>query len=144
MSQISFTVLCKPEPQGSKKGFVVNGRCVIVDDNKVTLRAYRSAVTQHAIFTLRKKNLPRPMVDTHLPVEVVLEFMFRRPKSGQRRVWPTVKPDIDKLERATLDALTGVLFADDAQVVSVVKTKVYGEQEHVYISVRLMTEGMLF
>ncbi|MCR4339570.1 MAG: RusA family crossover junction endodeoxyribonuclease [Gemmatimonadaceae bacterium] len=31
--------------------------------------------------------------------------------------WPTTKPDADKLTRALLDALTGVAYVDDSQVV---------------------------
>jgi hypothetical protein len=38
---------------------------------------------------------------------------------------PTVKPDIDKLVRAINDALTGILFTDDCQVVSISMTKDY-------------------
>ena len=37
----------------------------------------------------------------------------------------TTKPDVDKLARAALDALTGVLWADDSQVVSLHAQKEY-------------------
>jgi crossover junction endodeoxyribonuclease RusA len=63
-------------------------------------------------------------------------FLFTRPKSHLRKDGtprdsaprlPITRStrDIDKLERAVLDALTGVVFVDDAQVVSVNKGKEY-------------------
>jgi crossover junction endodeoxyribonuclease RusA len=51
-----------------------------------------------------------------------------RPKSLPKRVTHmTKKPDIDKLIRAVLDALKGVAWCDDSQVVSVYASKRYGQ-----------------
>jgi len=62
------------------------------------------------------------------PVRLDMEFLLRRPKSHYRSgkhaaelkpdapTWHFSKPDRDKLERAIMDALTGILFTDDAQV----------------------------
>jgi crossover junction endodeoxyribonuclease RusA len=150
MSQIVFTVHCKAEPQGSKRAFVVPGknggraRAVVVDTNKGPMRSYRSQVTQEAIVALSEASHPQPFAAKHMPVEIVLEFMFLRPDSAKKRHWPVVKPDGDKLLRATLDALSGVLFADDAQVVRVNMEKVYGPLEQVHISARIITEGLPF
>ncbi len=41
------------------------------------------------------------------------------------RALPDVKPDIDKLERSTLDGLSGIAFEDDARVVYSQSGKVY-------------------
>lgn len=145
MSQVSFTVYAKAEPQGSKRGIVKNGRAIVIDDNPKTLRSYRSETTREAIVTLGELNLPRPLAGKHVPVELDLEFVFLKPASvSRKRIWPVVPPDVDKLERATLDSLTGVLFADDAQVVVVHKSKVYGPVEQVKISARIVEEtGLL-
>ena len=82
-----------------------------------------------------------------LPINLTVVFGMPRPKAHMR--WsggklipkmqhyydlPTVMPDVDKLLRAVMDALTGVCYADDAQVVSVQVAKVYGETT--YIEVR--------
>jgi len=61
-------------------------------------------------------------------------FQFVRPKShytakgALRDAAPrhVGKPDIDKLCRAVLDALTGIAYADDSQVVALDASKVYG------------------
>jgi crossover junction endodeoxyribonuclease RusA len=151
MAQVTFTVYCRAEPQGSKRAFVVPGkggakpRAVVVDTNKATMRSYRSQVTTEAIVALQESGQSRPFAAKHMPVEIVLEFMFLRPASiPKKRFWPVVKPDIDKLLRATLDALSGTLFADDAQVVNVSMTKVYGPIEKVHVSARVITEELPF
>lgn len=41
--------------------------------------------------------------------------------------FPTVKPDVLKLARAVEDALSGVVYRDDAQIVSEALQKIYGE-----------------
>jgi len=56
------------------------------------------------------------------PVSLQLEFLFVRPKHPAN---PYPPPDIDKLERAILDSLTGILYTNDKQVTSVIKSKRY-------------------
>jgi crossover junction endodeoxyribonuclease RusA len=65
------------------------------------------------------------------PVEVALGFRMPRPAShfGTGRNWllmkpsapahHTQRPDVDKLTRAVLDALTGIAYGDDSTVVAV-------------------------
>jgi Holliday junction resolvase RusA-like endonuclease len=60
-------------------------------------------------------------------VAVRLVFYLPRPKR-MRRPAPTVKPDLDKLARAVLDALSGVAYEDDAQVCHLVATKHYADE----------------
>jgi Holliday junction resolvase RusA-like endonuclease len=43
------------------------------------------------------------------------------------RILPTTKPDIDNVEKSIFDALTGVVWRDDVQVVRVMKSKRYAE-----------------
>jgi crossover junction endodeoxyribonuclease RusA len=67
-------------------------------------------------------------------VELACRFQFVRPLSHLRKSGELAKgaprlmvrnPDLDKLARAVLDALTGVLYHDDAQVTGLHLTKVY-------------------
>ncbi len=66
------------------------------------------------------------LVRTKAPLFVRLEFSLERGKRV-RRPWPAVKPDIDKLTRAVLDALTGIAYADDALVCSLEVLKSYAD-----------------
>jgi len=42
---------------------------------------------------------------------------------------PATRPDIDKLSRAVLDALTGIVFSDDAQVADLQAHKFFADAE---------------
>ncbi len=127
---IKFTVFGKPVPQGSSKAFYVKslGRSVITSDNK-RLKPWRQQVTESAM-AIQAEAIPDDR-----PVEVVLDFYFARPKSATKRIGMTVKPDIDKLVRAILDGIMGVLFHDDSQVVSIAARKHYGSIEKADIQV---------
>lgn len=60
------------------------------------------------------------------PVAMGVTFRLPRPQSLPKRVLHhTKKPDLDKLARALKDALKGVLYQDDAQVVLLVARKSY-------------------
>lgn len=63
-------------------------------------------------------------------VRLMVEFQLPYPKSSIRKYqygwWPHIKkPDVDKLLRMLLDALTGIVWADDSQVAYVTVNKVY-------------------
>jgi Holliday junction resolvase RusA-like endonuclease len=64
---------------------------------------------------------------------VLVEFL--KPKSTKAGLLPTVRPDADKLLRAILDALTGVGYADDSQVVQAAIMKAYGPWERVTVTI---------
>lgn len=78
------------------------------------------------------------------PVEVVmqLDFVLPRPKSTPKnQLHPSAakRPDLDKLARAILDSLTGVIYEDDCQVVDMQVTKVVGlpgEPPGVYATIK--------
>lgn len=54
--------------------------------------------------------------------------------TGEHR--PTVKPDIDNYTKSTLDALNGVLWDDDAQIVRMILDKVYTDTPAVIVRVK--------
>jgi crossover junction endodeoxyribonuclease RusA len=129
---IKFEVLGRAAPQGSMRGYVVNGKAKLTCDNAHTI-PYRQAVG-YAALTARDSDAI--FAGPHVAVSVQCDFYLKRPK-GHLKKWthPPTKPDIDKLCRATLDALTGILFADDGQVVGLKAVKHYGLPERALISV---------
>ena len=70
-------------------------------------------------------------------VTMTMLFTFVRPKSVKAKKRPdmTVKPDLDKLCRTVLDALTGVAYKDDSQVIGIIANKRYGEVEMLHVKV---------
>ena len=48
---------------------------------------------------------------------------------------PTKKPDADNIVKIICDALNGIAYKDDTQVVELEMSKVYGEQEKVIVEI---------
>lgn len=152
---IKFFVPGIPAPGGSKRaalipkrggGFVTrpDGRPVIgVRDDCERNKAWRSVVALAA----RSEYHAAPIAE---PLRVYFRFVMPRPKSHYRGgdrskgvkvtapVWPAKKPDALKLARSTEDALTGIIWVDDAQTVRLTSEKVYGEQPGCEVTVALM------
>ena len=66
------------------------------------------------------------------PVGLEATFYLPCPKSAPKRqpAFPAKRPDLDKLVRVVADALSGVLWHDDAQVTALVARKRYvGRQD---------------
>lgn len=126
---VSFTVYGVAAPAGSKTvGRTKTGASFVRDSSR---RSYpwKRDVAQAAGVAMRD----RPLLDG--PLELRAVFHVPRPKGhfGKRGLrpaapaWPTVKPDVLKLARACEDALSGVVFRDDAQIVVERLEKRYGE-----------------
>lgn len=120
---ISFEVHGTPVPQGSMK--VINGH--VIHAKGSALAAWRSQIA----LTARQAGA-KPTLE---PVDIEMVFTMLRPKTVSRPE-PSVAPDIDKLCRAVLDALTAVVYRDDSQVTSLRAQKVYGERPGVWIQAR--------
>jgi Holliday junction resolvase RusA-like endonuclease len=131
---VKFRVEGVPQPQGSKTCFCkqVGGkmRGVIVEGRRGPARkafkAWRAAVDAAA---KQHRQIPGA-------VRISLAFTMVRPSSHLTRKGtlrkgypehPEGRPDIDKLARAVLDALTSAeLIEDDSRVVELVARKEYG------------------
>jgi Holliday junction resolvase RusA-like endonuclease len=145
VTEISFSVECEPIPQGSMGGICTtkpNGSpmTVLKADNPRT-HAYRRQIGFAALEARAAAGIHEVFAAAAVPVRVALTFVFERPKSAPAsRTRPTVKPDYDKLARSTTDAMTGILWVDDAQVVDAELHKIYGAPAHVQITVELLEE----
>jgi len=59
-------------------------------------------------------------------IELSIDFDFLKPASKSKKITRmTTRPDLDKLVRAVGDALTGIIYEDDSQVVLVRARKQY-------------------
>lgn len=135
----TFFVEGMPRPKGSTRAFQHNrsGRVVTWQANRETLRPWQRAIAEAA----EKAGL-RPHRG---PVMIDLYFRFPRPKAhlGARGLRPSapgehaVRPDLDKLIRAVLDALSGVAYVDDAQVYSIEANKAWADSGRVGVAIRV-------
>jgi len=137
---IAFTVHGLAQPAGSKRGFAFkrqNGSTgVAISDANPKSREWKNYVAATA----------RTAYDGPLlrgPLKVYFAFHVPRPKGhygakGLRAsapARPAVKPDVLKLARAVEDALSGVIWNDDAQIVEEYLSKQYAA--HAYVEIRI-------
>lgn len=118
---IAFDVIGAPAPQGSKRH--VGGGRMIESSKKV--RPWRQDVKAAAIEALYARGSLHPLQG---PLRLVVVFTVVKPLSApkRRRTWPCKKPDVDKLLRSTMDALTDAgLWRDDGQVIDVRAVKAF-------------------
>lgn len=125
---IRVDVLGLPAPKGSGRAMLIGGRARYIASSSganakkqaAWLKAIQAAATDCEV-------IPGP-------VWVAVTFRMPRPaghytKRGELResapLHPIVHPDLDKLARLALDALTGLAFDDDSRVVSLYVGKQY-------------------
>jgi Holliday junction resolvase RusA-like endonuclease len=119
----------KAQPQGSKKAFMIGGKPVLVEASK-DLKTNRLQLTQLIIAKCAEQGWR--MVEAQTPVSLSIVFIIRKPASVKRD-YPAVRPDVDKLARFVLDAASGVIYEDDAQVINLDLMKQYGDQDLISI-----------
>lgn len=126
---VSIDVMGLPAAQGSKRHV---GRGVLVESSK-RVGPWREAVVAAAI----QQDAANKQLDG--PVKVDVSFYFPRPKSHTNAAGhlkpnaPFVHyttPDLDKVIRSTLDALTqAAVITDDARVQEITARKLYATSE---------------
>jgi Holliday junction resolvase RusA-like endonuclease len=138
--RIEIVVYGLAQPAGSKRVVPAGGRYVVVDANKKA-KPWKEAVSQVA----GKVMVGKAMFQG--PVYLTVIITMPRPKghfgtgknAGKVREsaprWHSSKPDLLKMLRGIEDALTGVVWRDDAQVASHRAAKEYGDSAWVYVMV---------
>lgn len=71
---------------------------------------------------------------------IVLNAIFSYSAPRKRHGNKISRPDIDNLLKGLLDPLNGILWADDSQVVTVHASKVYGQEDAIYLEVKNVSE----
>ena len=122
---LTFTVVGLPGAQGSKRSL---GNGILIESSKA-VKPWRQDCKHAAL-----QAVP-PSWDRSVPICLSIVFRFNRPAGhfGKRGLKPSAPQhltsaragDIDKLCRSTLDALTGVAYDDDRQVVMLSASKRY-------------------
>jgi Holliday junction resolvase RusA-like endonuclease len=120
---IEFFVAGIAKPAGSKRGFFAKklGRVIITDANKNS-KDWKTDVKIAA-----QSAYDGPLITE--PISVTFQFFMPRPAghygTGKNEsklrasapAFPKSKPDVLKLARGVEDALSGIIYKDDAQIV---------------------------
>ena len=138
---LTITVNGLPAAQGSKayKGHrtdrATGRRKPILVEQSKRVTPWRNRVSQAAAqaliddYTDRHDEPPRGLPDPlRGPIRVDVVFTMHKPVNAlkRRRTYPAVSPDLDKIQRATFDALTDAkVWEDDGRVIQVTAIKAY-------------------
>lgn len=110
----------KATPQGSKTGFVINGKAILVDastGNKAWREIVKSTIKSHKDYI----RMPGP-------VNVALTFYMQKAKSN-KTTHMAQKPDVDKLARSVLDGISdSELIEDDQRVIYLTARKQWADE----------------
>ena len=132
--ELRFFVPGIPKPGGSKRflGMSRRGKAILTDASGQAGKNWRAMVAAVAF-----ANKPKELLTG--PLEVSFQFHMPRPKhhfhtSKKKRgllrddapFFHTIKPDALKLARSTEDAMTKIIWADDAQTCRIQSAKMYG------------------
>ena len=143
MVKIAFTVHGKPVGQGRPRTTVRNGRAIIYKPE--TSKRYEAEIAKEA------KNAMGETKPFTGPVSLELS-VYKAPPSGATKkqredmlkgeIFPTTKPDLDNVIKAVADALTGVVWEDDKQVVMIDAAQYFAEEPLVKIEVADIVEKL--
>jgi len=138
---IKFHVPGKPQGKGRARSFLMkNGKIGHHTPDKT--RTYEGMIrTLGMQATAGAKPSEQPIA---LTLTIVMPITaswpaWKRELAQSGELLPTTKPDADNVEKAVKDALNGVVWRDDAQVVSCDKNKFYersGLTVGIYIEAR--------
>lgn len=132
---ILFTIPGKPIAQARARA-VRRANYVTMYDPKLS-RQYKTIVATYA-----KQAYPLQPIDS--AVKVVIDLFLPIPTSFNKRrkqeaiegkLRPTKKPDYDNLVKGVQDAMNGICYTDDCQIVDAVISKYYSENPRVEVMV---------
>lgn len=110
------------------------------------LRVWQEVVGLHA----RREMARAGMAITYGAVSLTLRFRLEIPTSWSarkraaaeaNRVYPTARPDIDNYAKAIADAMNGIVYHDDAQIVEMLVRKSYDARPCVRVDCQFL-EGL--
>jgi len=122
---IEILIPGEPVAQGRPR-FARRGRSVVAFDPAKS-RTWKASAQAHMVMAF-----PGPPMRGPLSVEVAATFACPksqwRKREPQAARWHEKRPDAENVAKAVLDAATGVLWFDDAQVSRLLVLKVVGGQ----------------
>lgn len=133
---IRFRIPGQPQGKGRARAFVRNGHVGHYTPAKT--RSYEGVITTLAMEAMQGREPSKK------PIRINIMCLFEVPQSWPQwkreaalrgEILPTVKPDLDNVEKAVKDALNGVVWRDDCQVVADSKESRYSDTPEVIVAV---------
>lgn len=129
-----FTIPGKPQGKARARTFYNPrlGRSQSITPSNTVL--YENLIKQRYLAAEDKKQ----WLDKRIPLQMRIVAFFEIPRSTSKRdkkkmkqgeILPCKKPDADNIAKVICDALNGIAYTDDTQIVSLCITKEYTEYE---------------
>lgn len=128
---------------GARAGIAGNGKAFVRHFTKPTQRPYAALLRDASVQAMRANGDTGPCWEG--PLELTIIATYSRPKShfttkgaltSRAPSCYTSKPDLDNLVKMVGDALNGVLWNDDSQIIKCTALKVWGDREGVGVHAR--------
>lgn len=138
--EIHFTVPGEPQGKGRPIASTVTGN--------VKMRTPEDTVSyENSIAMEYKRQCKYRFEDKealHMSVTAIYTIPKRISKTKRKQmaddiIRPTKKPDVDNVLKVIADSLNGIAYRDDAQIVSVLLNKFYGEKPGLIIVISCAT-----
>lgn len=135
-----FTVPGKPQGKARARTFY-NGN----SGKMSSVTPEKTVLYENLIKTCFQQRYGQEQFSDDAYVVVNILAFFEPPKSIskkkradmlERRIWPAKKPDSDNIAKVVLDALNGIAYHDDTQVIGLTVAKAYSEEAHLSITLR--------
>lgn len=148
LAEVRFDIPGPPKAQGRAKTRIVTAK----GSGRQFASIYTPAATRKEAGEVRYL-ASRQMGDRapfEGPIQITLSFLMAVPtsfsKTAQREAlagwrFPAKKPDYDNLAKLVCDAMNGIVYRDDSQIVTAFITKRYAEQPTVLVSVKALAIG---
>lgn len=132
--RLTFRVPGVPLSKGSWRTMphAVTGRQISLPDNP------KLNVWQNRIALVAQTEWSGAPIDEAVYIELLFDFVRPKSVSAKKRQYPSVTPDLDKLERGVFDALEGIVYTQDSRIVSSAANKRYADTPGVTITVGTM------
>jgi Holliday junction resolvase RusA-like endonuclease len=150
--EIVTFIKCDPVPKARPR-FTMGGRAytakatvnaeIAIRENMIN-SLLKEGITPSANILLIKRNEKRLLTPIfgEMPISIKINFFLKKPKSVRRK-YPTARPDLDNYLKLVFDALNGVLFVDDSQIVEIGARKLYCSEDNPDPGVALKIKRLL-
>lgn len=135
--KLFFDVPGEPCAQGRPRFAVRGGHAAAYDPEKS--KNYKALVRLAAEQAMQEAHW---LYCVELPLQITVKVYLEVPASKSKKFkdgalkgieLPTKKPDVDNVLKTIMDALSGVVYKDDKQIVSAIVTKEYSERPHLTV-----------
>lgn len=131
-----FMIPGKPKGKGRPRVNTTTHRAYTPEDTRQYERTVQySYINAYPVAEERfHKGAIRVQINAYFPIPVSWP-QWKKRKAMEGKFLPLTKPDTDNIAKAVLDALNGLAYTDDSQVVALTVNKLYAERGHVAVRI---------